>query len=83
MKPKYKGWKEGILTQDLISWGSAKNGGIPEHKKGDLVRYKRYKALEENGTWNGEFEYHYIDLNNGNLVRTPKFLIAEKDSEKK
>jgi hypothetical protein len=77
MEKKLRGWKEGIITQDLKSWGSAINSSKPEHKKGDLVRYKKYKQLDEKGIWNGEYEYHYTNLDNGCLVRTPKLLIEE------
>ena len=38
MKPKLKGWKEGVMTEDLIGFGC-------KHTKGSTVRYKRYKQL--------------------------------------
>lgn len=61
MKPKLKGWKEGILTIDMISSGDAM-AGKEGAKKGDLVRYKRYKNTStEIG---GKYEYHYYDMNN-------------------
>ncbi len=79
MKPKWGGWKEGIISKDLGSAGNALGGKSTEHKKGDLVRYKRYKVFEsERMTWTGQYEWHYLDLNNYNLVRSPDFIIETK-----
>lgn len=78
MKPKWRGWKEGIITEDLQSGGSAMANKPPEHRKGDRVRYKRHKEYDsESDFWTGKYEWHYLDLNNYNLVRTSEFLIKE------
>lgn len=70
MKPKQKGWKEGIISEDLKSLG-----GIT-HKKGSLVRYKRVKTIKDkDGFKLTDYEWHYIDENNYNLVRTNKLII--------
>lgn len=69
MKPRYKGWKEGIIKEDLKSVGGT------VHKKGSVVRYKRHRVYAENSIWTGEYEWHYVDLNNYNLVRTSELLI--------
>ena len=72
MKPKLKGWKEGVISQDLRTRGSL----TPIHKKGDLIRYKRFKEYElDNMTWTGNYEWHYLDLNNFNLVSSNSLLI--------
>ena len=63
MKPKYRGWKEGILSQDIRSWGGT------VHRKGDLIRYKRKKAYGEDGYWTGKFEWHYLNTDNYELIR--------------
>ena len=72
MKPKLKGWKEGVMTEDLIGFGC-------KHTKGSTVRYKRYKQLcnPKRGVFrSGDgYELHYIDLNNYNLIRSTRFLI--------
>ena len=70
MQPKRRGWNEGILTEELRSVG----GTI--HKKGSTVRYKKYKEMDKNRYWTGEYEWHYIDTNNFNLIRTDKLLIS-------
>ena len=75
MKPKWRGWKEGTITEDLISGGGSLEGKKPEHKKGDLVRYKRYKNLDEKGIWHGKYEWHYINLDNFELVRSSRLII--------
>ncbi len=69
---KWRGWKEGVLSEDLKSIG----GGYL-HKKGDVVRYRKKKVYGENMCWYGKYEYHYLDLNNYNLVRTSEFLIID------
>ncbi len=69
---KWRGWKEGVLSEDLKSIG----GGFV-HKKGSVVRYRKKKVYGENMCWGGKYEYHYLDLNNFNLVRTSEFLIIE------
>lgn len=72
IKPKWRGWKEGVITQDLISCGGS------SHKKGDTVRYKRCRRYDyEDNTWRGEFEYHYVNQQNYNLIRCSKLLIKE------
>jgi hypothetical protein len=69
MKKKRGGWHEGILNTNLVSVGGT------THKKGSKIRYKKYKTRDENNCWNGDFEYHYIDLNNSNLIRSKNLYI--------
>jgi len=70
IKPKYKGWKEGVLKQDLIPVV-----GSPL-KKEQIVRYRRYKVYESTShTWFGKFEWHYMDQSNSNLIRSSDFII--------
>jgi len=82
-KPKQRGWKEGILTEELRSGGGT-------HKKGAIVRYKRYKLFEKHDFWNskkkvftdhwswkGKYEWYYLDQQNSNLIRSTRFLIEE------
>lgn len=70
MKPKQRGWKEGIISEDLNAYGG---GG---HKKGSLVRYKRVKSQKDSDGFKlTDYEWHYIDENNYNLVRTTKLII--------
>lgn len=72
MKPKIRGWKEGVLKEDLKSVG----GTIL--KKGSIVRYRRFKVYEtETGYWTGEYEWHYLDQNNFNLIRESDLLIEK------
>lgn len=64
MKPKIRGWKEGIMSQDLNGFGYT-------HKKGDIVRYKRVKSqVDSDGFRLTAYEWHYTDTNNFNLIRT-------------
>ena len=73
IKPKRRGWKEGILKRDLRSVGGS------GHKKGDTVRYKRYKVFNtETKCSTNKYEWHYINQQNHELVRTSEFLIEEK-----
>ena len=73
IKPKMRGWKEGILKQDLNAIGGY------GHKKGDTVRYKRYRVYDPDTMCStNEYEWHYINQQNYNLVRTREFLIQEK-----
>ncbi len=70
MSKKIRGYKEGVLSKNLTSVGG---GG---HKKGDTVRYKKFKGVRQNdGFLFSDYEYHYLDTNNYNLVRTTKLLI--------
>ena len=69
MRPKIRGWKEGVMSEDLVGFGHT-------HKKGDTVRYKKHRTIDEDTSYS-KYEYHYIDLNNFNLIRTSKFLIEE------
>ena len=70
MKPKIRGWKEGVLKEDLNSMGSF------SYKKGDTVRYKKCRTIGKDKSYS-DYEYHYTDLNNFNLIRCSKFLIEE------
>ncbi len=73
MKPKIRGWKEGILTEDLRSVGGT------THKKGAKVRYKKHRTYDEDNFWTGGYEYHYLDQDNYNLVRSGDLLIQSKN----
>lgn len=70
MKPKWKGWKEGIITEDLMAVGGT------VHRKGSIVRYKRFKSIGDDKLVS-EYQWHYLDQNNFNLVRHYKLLIDE------
>ena len=70
VKPKWRGWKEGVMVEDLISVGGTKL------KKGQIVRYKRHKTFDERGRWTNEYEWHYLDQSNYNLIRSHKLHIA-------
>ena len=73
IKPKRRGWKEGILKRDLRSVGGS------GHKKGDIVRYKLYKVYNpETKRSTNKHEWHYVNQQNNTLVRTSEFLIEEK-----
>lgn len=74
MKPKQHGWKEGIITKNLKSVGGS------GHRKGDIVRYRRYKVYaDKDGFKHSDHEWHYIDTNNYNLVRTTQLLIEGEE----
>jgi hypothetical protein len=66
MNPKMKGWKEGVLTQDICAVA-----GEPMHK-GQTVRYRRYKQYTKSKLHrlSGEYEYHYLNEDNMNLIRS-------------
>lgn len=69
-KPKMKGWKEGVIGFDLRSMGGGK------HKAGSTVRYRKYKSYPDKDGYRHSFqEYHVLDLENYNLVRTTKLMI--------
>jgi len=70
MKPLMKGWKEGVITKDLVSVG----GNI--HKKGSIVRYKKYLINDELKEYSShKYEWHYLDQDNSNLIRSSELLI--------
>ena len=72
MKPKHRGWLEGIITQDLMTVG-----GSSGHRAGDIVRYKRIKTIpDRDGFKLTDYEWHYVDQNNFNLVRTTEIIIV-------
>jgi hypothetical protein len=74
MKPKPHGWKEGIITKNLMSVGGS------GHYKGSTVRYRRYKTYaDKDGFKHSDHEWHYIDTDNYNLVRTTQLLIEGED----
>lgn len=76
MKPKIRGWKEGVLTKDILSYGDSLAGRKYSHKKGSVVRYRRFKVYDsETNTWTGKYEWHYLDQNNYNLVRMSELFI--------
>lgn len=72
MKPKIRGWKEGVITQDLRSMGGF------THRKGSTVRYKRHKEYDSDGYWTGEYQWYYVDTDNYNLIRTSELLVDER-----
>ena len=74
METKRRGWKEGIMTKDLAGFN-----GNTIHTKGSLVRYRKIRSVPDaDGFKHSEFEWHYLDQNNFNLVRTREFLIEDK-----
>lgn len=75
MTPKIRGYKEGIITKDLISVAGT------GFKKGDTVRYKKMKVhKDKDGFLLYEYEFHYLDLDNKNLVRSPELFIEGEPS---
>ena len=74
MRPKIRGWNEGIISRDLYSVGGS------GFKKGDVVRYRRFKTmLDEDGHKWTEYEWYYVDTNNYNLVRTIEKIIEGEE----
>ena len=74
MAKKIKGYKEGILTKNLNSVGGS------GHKKGDVVRYKKMKTVRtKNDYVFSDYEFHYLDVNNYNLVRCTKLFIEGEE----
>lgn len=71
MKPKLRGWKEGVMKEDLRS-----AGGGHVHKKGDKVRYKKMKSIGDDRLVS-QYQWHYLDLNNYNLIRSHRLHIEE------
>jgi len=71
MKQKIRGWKEGVITQDLRSMGGF------THRKGSTVRYKRHKEYDSDSYWTGEYQWYYVDTENNNLIRTSELLVNE------
>lgn len=77
MEPKIRGWKEGIITKDLKSVGG------PGHKEGDIVRYRRFKTYPDaDGFKLTDYEWHYVDTNNYNLVRCTELIIENVEYHK-
>lgn len=69
MKPKRIGWNEGVMSEDLVGFGFT-------HKKGSTVRFKRYKTMEDKyGKVSTKYEWHYMDQNNYNLIRSTRRMI--------
>lgn len=69
MKPKFHGFKEGVLLETLRSMGG-------EHLKGSTVRYKKYKTIQDKDKWTySDHEYHVVNLDNMELIRTTKLKI--------
>lgn len=67
MKSKLKGWKEGVLSNELRSVGGT------VLKKGQTVRYRKFKTINEVVLCPHEF--HYTDTDNMNLIRCTKLYI--------
>ena len=72
-KPKIRGWKEGVITKDLTSMGGT------VHKKGSIVRYKKFKSVDDD-VLVSKYQYHYLDQSNHNLVRSHELLVDEDNS---
>jgi hypothetical protein len=70
IKPILKGWKEGILTKTLRSLGGT------VLSKGSIVRYKKQKTIGDDRIL-GEYEWHYLDQSNYNLIRSHELLIEK------
>lgn len=65
MKPKRRGWSEGVMSEDLRSLGGY------THKKGTVVRFKRIKTVPDaDNTKLTEYEWHYMDQDNYHLIRS-------------
>lgn len=69
IKPKHKGWKEGVIKEDLNSVGGS------SLKKGEIVRYKKRRVYDDDSCWTGQYEYHYTNQQNNILIRDSKLLI--------
>lgn len=70
MQNKIRGFKEGILLESITSVGGF------THKKGSKIRYKKYKCYaDKDGYLFSDYEYHILDENNYNLIRTTRLLI--------
>jgi hypothetical protein len=72
MRPKQKGWKEGVLSKSIKSMGGTLL------LEGQVVRYKRYKTLPDrsHGGWKlTDHEWHYTDTDNQNLIRMTELII--------
>lgn len=69
-KQKLHGWKEGKLSKDLFTaFGTSL-------KKGQTVRYKKFKSVpDKDGFRFSEYEYHYVDTDNQNLIRCTRLII--------
>lgn len=69
-KQKLHGWKVGKLSKDLYAvFGTAL-------KKGQTVRYKKYKSVpDKDGFRYSDYEYHYTDEDNQNLIRCTRLII--------
>ena len=69
-KPKLHGWKEGVIGRDLRSFGNSKR------KAGETVRYRRYKVYPDKNGYRYSFhEYHVVNLDNYDLIRTTNLMI--------
>lgn len=71
---KRRGWQEGVITEDLKSVGGY------THKKGSIVRFKRHRTQpDKDGFKLTKYEWHYLDQNNYNLVRTYERIVEGFD----
>jgi hypothetical protein len=68
-QPILKGWQEGVLLDDI-------HGLNYTHKKGSIVRYKRYKTKPDDDRLT-KYEWHYLDQNNANLIIATKRIIED------
>lgn len=69
------------MKKSLRSYGAALCNDIPEFQKGETVIVTKRRSLNEDGYWNGKYEYHYMDLAKSKLVRTSYWLL-EQEKEK-
>ena len=70
MKPKIRGYQEGVLDEEIRSVGGGK------HRKGDVVRWRKYKVYpDKDGYKFSDYEYHVLDIDNYNLIRTTRLKI--------
>ena len=71
---KPRGWKIGIISEDLYSAG----GTII--KKGANVYYKRVKTLvDKDGFKLTEYEWHYTEIDKPSLIRTTELIIEGEE----
>jgi hypothetical protein len=69
MEKKRKGWKEGILTRELVSQGGH------TYPSGSVVRYRKVN-IRWNPIKKTNVEYQYVDQDNMNLICTTELYIA-------
>lgn len=73
-------WK-GTLTKDLRNYGDTLAGKPFTFQKGQSVVVWKKKELGEDGSYTGNFEYHYSDDNGRGLVRHNKLCLEEYEED--